>query len=1099
MPLKIFISSVYRELHEERQALHKEVLKLQDLFVGMEFFGSDPGKPADYCVQQVEASDLYVGLFGDDYGSVDEATGKSFTQLEYEAAVNRHIPCLIYFKASIAGRDGGDVRLAALKENLSRSHIVYPFKDTGDLKLQFLIDFIKLLRTTLFDKSIPLYRGPIPANALLSLTKGFIREQIEEIGRDKYISEVYVTRGVEGEIARFIQFESTFRERVAMILEYMDSIRAVYGLGDEAALAVSRAKVGLHDVHGETLRAAVDELKRAFYFREVEEAVEAANSLIMEPSNERFHVRAGELSLRWRGKPFIEQARLSSAELSIGLERQRSLTAGALQTNLTYRKFLRLFPSHVDEEKYIHTANDLLKELTRLVELSLKRCLVLVDKAGTGKTNVACRTAEQLAGEHPVVLLGGQMQLSSEYDIEKHIKERLESAFSGMFSDWMNRVSPGLQASQKWLFIIIDGINENSQRPLFIRLLRGLLPRLEERRVKLILTCRDLFWDVFRPTLEPYIFEDVVLLHEFSEAEWLRAVEAYFKWFNVKCSLDKEAREALRNPLLLRFFCEAHRNRELGRVSNLRLRSVFDQYVGLTCQSIAERHDFLTRDSVLQVLLGVARAMWEQRSASVSLASTGVGQQETGEGTSAYSLVLSENIIFEEVKHAYSTRKSVRFLYDEFMEYMIARSWFEEISESADERAATTRLLQDAAGSFGSFPPALGAVLFLDQMREGEGRLVNEFVVSGSKMGDLFLNSQQTSLLYAFESANFAHADSEIIEAVEKFEPTVREDLRERLASVILKILKAHPDEQFAKNYVYRVLEVGQQAGAGAGARKAGGKRGRAGKSAREPVRPLAPAWMSRENAELRGWRYVEERKEPPRLPPGRYHHTEETKINAIGLLVQLKSGFNYEAIEEGIRRLGRTDLHSALQAWQYLDLASDELIYQTVADYIDASQPEYRIYCAWLLRGRYGKEPANFLARLLCDAETRVHQYAAEIFESRFIERRLIEGELIEEMLRRIGPGGDDLKTWHMSRFVKLLGKREQFHPRGLAESYGPKIVSALSALLGHRHSSLRLELYRTIAAFPSFINFDDLKKRMQQDEDIYVRSLGDKLTPRA
>src|SRR5258705_444920 len=102
MTLKIFISSVYRELHEERHGLHEEIQKLQDLFVGMEFFGSDPSRPADYCVRKVEESDLYVGLFGDDYGSVDEATGISFTQLEYEAAAAKHIPCLIFFKGSVS-------------------------------------------------------------------------------------------------------------------------------------------------------------------------------------------------------------------------------------------------------------------------------------------------------------------------------------------------------------------------------------------------------------------------------------------------------------------------------------------------------------------------------------------------------------------------------------------------------------------------------------------------------------------------------------------------------------------------------------------------------------------------------------------------------------------------------------------------------------------------------------------------------------------------------------------------------------------------------------------------------------------------------------
>jgi hypothetical protein len=1080
MALKIFISSVYRELSEERLALHDEIQKLQDLFVGMEFFGSDPSKPADYCVRKVADSDLYVGLFGDDYGSVDKATSMSFTQLEYEAAVSKQIPCLIYFKANITDSPRTDIRLASLKEKLRRNHIVYPFKDITDLKLQFLVDFIKLLREDLFDKIIPVKRGAIPADVLLSLTKEFIQEQIKSIGQDKYISDLYVERDAEKEIARFTHFEDMFRARAVTIFQHLESIRMRYSLGDEAAVAISRSRKALEDVQGIMLREAVDELKRAFYFHEVEEAVELANSVIMERSDDRFKIRVNELLFQWRGKPFIHQELLPRVPSEISHERFRSLRAQALQTSLSYRKFLQLFPSQAGDVE-IYLANDLLKELSRLIEASLKRCLVLVDKAGMGKTNVVCRIAEELAKEQPVILLSGQMELSSEYDIEFHIQRRLESAFSGIFADWINRVSPSLQEARKWLFIIIDGINENSKRPLLIQLLKGLLPQLEKRRIKLILTCRDLFWDVFRDTIEPHLFENAISLHEFTEAEWHQAIKTYFSRFNIECSLSKEAREALRNPLLLRFFCEANRDGRLGQVNSLRLLSVFDLYVRRVGQRISERHDILKPDSMLNLLLSIAHKMWEQRLVSVNLDSMDVREWEASESASVYNLVLSENIIFEEATHAYSTRKHVRFLYEEFMEYMIARSWVNEISEASDAHAATSRLLQEAVEAIGGFPPVLGAVLFLDKMLDSGGHIVNEFIVRTSKLGELFLMSQQTSLVYAFESVDFAHADDELIAVVEKFEPIVREDLRERLASVILKILEARPDHQYARKYVHRLLEVGQKDEAPL-VKNARGRRSPAAKSKVKPVElPVSAPTVKNEKVVLG-------------LPPGRYHYSEETRINAIGLLVQLKDNRDYELIEEGIRKLGRTDLHSALQAWQYLDLANDALVYRTIASYMNVPQPEYRIYCAWLLRERYGKEPANFLTQLLTDRETRVHKYAADLFE-----RRLIESELIEEILRQVELGGVDLKSWHLSHFVKLLGKREYFQPQALAEVFESRIVATLSALLNHQQASLRLELYRTITTYPSSISFDELKEKMQKDSDMYIRSLGEKLTPRA
>jgi hypothetical protein len=433
------------------------------------------------------------------------------------------------------------------------------------------------------------------------------------------------------------------------------------------------------------------------------------------------------------------------------------------------------------------------------------------------------------------------------------------------------------------------------------------------------------------------------------------------------------------------------------------------------------------------------------------------------------------------------------------MEYMIARSWVDEILEAADQDSATGRLLQQSVESLGSFPPALGSVLFLDKMLDRGGRLINDFIKRASKINDFFLNSQQTSLVYAFESINFATADDELIQAVEKFESTVREELRDRLASVILKILEARPDHPYARKYVHQVLEVGDKDALISAKRaesETSSSSGSAGKSELETVRTKrAPSRRSREEAKslrtLLG-STPKQKDEIPRLPPGRYHYSEETKINAIGILVQMKDNNDYKTIEEGIRRLGRSDLHSALQALEHLDLAKNEMVYKTVASYMRVNQPEYRIYCAWLLRERYGREPANYIRQLLTDRESRVHHYAKGLFE-----RRLIERELIEEMLEQIRTKGVELKPWHLSHFIKLLKRRASFRPQALVESYGSGIVNALATLLNHRQTSIRLEVYRAIAEFPSFIALDVVRQGMKQDSDIYIRSLADKLIP--
>lgn len=1056
MALKIFVSSVYHELSAERLALQEEIHKLHDLFVGMELFGSDPAKPADYCIQKVQESDLYVGLFGEDYGSIDATTGISFTQLEYEAAISKSIPCLIFFKASSPSRPSTDPALAALKERLMRVHVIEQFTDSGSLKVQFLRRFIKLLREDLFDKVIPAKRGAIPADLLLSLTQQSLKDQVKAVGQDKYIPELYVTREAEKEIACFTHFENLMGVQTATIFQSLQSISDRFHLGDRATEAIANARIAFKDVRESVLKRALDELKIAFYFQEVEDAVESLNSVILETLDHRFEARVAELLRQLRVKPFIHQGLLPDIRF-LRHVRGRSSVANALDTSGSYQELLQVFPSKPREPNQpTELANDLLKHLSLLSQVSLKRCLVLVDSAGTGKTNIVCHLAEQLAVDQPVILLSGHMELSSEYDIEAHIQRQLEATFSGIFTDWIPRVSAGLQDAGKWLFIIIDGINENTRRPLFIKLLKGLLPKLENRRIKLILTCRDLSWDVFRDTIEPHLFENVIALNRFSDPEWHEAIDTYFKKFNVECTLSKEAREALRDPLLLRFFCEANRNGRLGFVSNLRLLSVFHLYVDRIGHGISERNGLLRPDAMLRLLLAVANKMWQQRSVAINLDSVDVREREKSERDSVYNLVLSENIILEESTHLYSTRKLVRFLYDEFMEYVIARSWVDQISGAADKASALDRLVQEAAESLGVFPPALGSILFLDKMLDRSGQLINDLIVKASKLDELVLSSQQTSIVYAFESVDFARADDELMAVIEKFEPLVRPDLRERVAAVVLKIFKAHPEREYARKYVHQVLEVDQRT-------------------------PATEPDSNSENAT--------EKKDdpPPGLPPARYHYSEDTRINAIGLLVQLKDKSDYDVIDDGIRKLGRSDLNSALQALHYLDLAGNELLFKTISSYINSSQPEYRIYCAWLLRERYGKEPACFLLQLLTDVETRVHRYTANLFETRVIEQ-----ELIEEILTRIDSDLVKLKPWHLTHFIRLLGKRQQFYPRELAAAFAPRIVAALMPLLNHAHGSIRLEVYRMLKLSPSFINVELLKEKMQQDSDVDVRSLG-------
>jgi len=91
---KVFLSSTWVDLQEHRQAVIQalERLRHQGLDVewrGMEYFGAKDDSPANTCLEAVDWADVYVGIFGLRYGSLDPQRGISMTEAEYRHAVSQ--------------------------------------------------------------------------------------------------------------------------------------------------------------------------------------------------------------------------------------------------------------------------------------------------------------------------------------------------------------------------------------------------------------------------------------------------------------------------------------------------------------------------------------------------------------------------------------------------------------------------------------------------------------------------------------------------------------------------------------------------------------------------------------------------------------------------------------------------------------------------------------------------------------------------------------------------------------------------------------------------------------------------------------------------
>ena len=94
--LQVFVSSTYKDLLAERQAVVEAILRAGHIPAGMELFAAGDKSQLEIIKQWIEESDVFMLILGGRYGSVERDSGKSYTQLEYEYAGSINKP---YFAA----------------------------------------------------------------------------------------------------------------------------------------------------------------------------------------------------------------------------------------------------------------------------------------------------------------------------------------------------------------------------------------------------------------------------------------------------------------------------------------------------------------------------------------------------------------------------------------------------------------------------------------------------------------------------------------------------------------------------------------------------------------------------------------------------------------------------------------------------------------------------------------------------------------------------------------------------------------------------------------------------------------------------------------
>ena len=156
--VRVFVSSTWLDLGSERKAIEQVLQRFRETkFVGMEYFGSADEDTRTASLDSVDRCQLYIGIIGSRYGS-------GITEMEYQRARARHLPCMIYFRqeAIPSSSDTSFGELESFRTKLRQSHTVTEFHNADDLAALLAADLHNWLSESL-------------------LTTEFIEESVEGI------------------------------------------------------------------------------------------------------------------------------------------------------------------------------------------------------------------------------------------------------------------------------------------------------------------------------------------------------------------------------------------------------------------------------------------------------------------------------------------------------------------------------------------------------------------------------------------------------------------------------------------------------------------------------------------------------------------------------------------------------------------------------------------------------------------------------------------------------------------------------------------------------------------------------------------------------
>ena len=393
------------------------------------------------------------------------------------------------------------------------------------------------------------------------------------------------------------------------------------------------------------------------------------------------------------------------------------------------------------EKKYnreLFVERDNLAEIFAAFGASDDRLLPLLGEAGQGKTTQLCHWTEQLIQSEDAVITFASSEFA-EQTLEQRLRTIFELSRKKDIHQFLRNTSDKAVEAGHRIFILFDAINEVLNYPAkaegdtgplaLYKDLYALFGSHDLRAFRVIFTCRNYTWqNELRPeqkqqdmSLFSALGEETTV-RSFTDSELTRAYVIYQDLYQMDTPYESISRKniiRIKNPLILKIVCTNYLGYSLPE-SNDAYTSI--ALFGKMLSDIGHSYAGNKQVEILREIAAYLLAAYENGTAQDSVMLEWFGAKAD---TIAFKELLNkpERPILRLVKE-----EKVQFIYERFLEYMLALVYFERETASLDQKTpistevfATT--IQQACMNE-VFISTLRNVLIMDYMRTGDPQTI---------------------------------------------------------------------------------------------------------------------------------------------------------------------------------------------------------------------------------------------------------------------------------------------------------------------------------------------------------------------------------------